>query len=132
MESEALRKIKTMRYIKTSLDVVRTNKIRRTNSLSKSKEEVNHLESLTDRQLEEILAKERKRIAAFNSSVEKSRQGIIKSRERLAVTINKNRALIELRHQLQRAHWEEKNDPTLPKVEQPNSQRNLHEMKLRY
>ncbi len=101
MKSEALRNIRTMRRVKTSLDVARSQKVRTTNSLSKAREEIEHLELLTDGRLEQVLTKERARFAALNMSVEKSRQRIIKSREKLAAMINKNRALMELRHELQ-------------------------------
>jgi hypothetical protein len=131
MKSEALRNIKTMRQIRNSLNAARSEKLRTSNSLSRSREELEHLESLTDSRLEQILAKERERARAFDTSVEKSRQRLIKSREKLAATINKNRALTDLRHQLQRARWDG-NDPTLPKVDEPSSRQKLHQMELRY
>lgn len=131
MESEALRKIRTMRQIKTSLDVARSQKLRTTNSLSKTKKEIEHLESLTDSQLEQVMERERKHFIALDASVEKSKERVIKSREKLAATINKNRTLTELRHELQRARWEGR-DPMLPKVEQPNPEQNLRQMELRY
>ncbi len=131
MESEALRNIRTMRQVKTSLDVARIQKIRRTNSLSKSREKVEHLELLTDRRLGQALAKERARFAALDVSVKKSRQCMIKARERLAATINKNRALTELRYKLQRERWEGR-DPALSKAEQSTSQQGLHQIELKY
>jgi len=131
MEGEALRNIRTMRQVKTSLDVARSQKLRTTNSLSKTKEEIEYLESMTDSRLGQVLAKEKARFAAVDASVERSRQRLIRSREKLAATINKNRALIELRHELQRARWEGR-DPILPKAEQPNPGQNLRQMELRY
>lgn len=59
MESETLRNIKTIRQVKTSLAVFKNRKIKMTGSLSKSQEEVEHLELLTDRGLEGVLAKEK-------------------------------------------------------------------------
>ncbi|MDP2729836.1 MAG: hypothetical protein Q8O55_05085 [Dehalococcoidales bacterium] len=129
MKSEALRKIKTMRQVKISLDVARGQRFRTTNSLSKTKEETGHMESLTDRRLEQTLEKERRRFAAYEMAVNKSRQRVLMSREKLAMTLNRNRALTELRHQLQQSRWEG-NDPVLPKVQarnQPNRQ-----IELRY
>ena len=131
MKSEALRNIKTMGQIRSSLDVTRGQKLRTTNSLSRSKEELEHLELLTDRRLGQVLAKERARFAALDASVKKSRQRLIKSRERLAATINKNRAITDLRHELQRARWEG-NDPAPLRTEQSSSQHNLRQMELRY
>jgi hypothetical protein len=131
MESEALRNVRTMRQVKTSLDVAGRQKLRTTNSLSKTKEEVGHLESLTDPGVSQVLSKETKRLAAFDASVQKSRERLIRSREKLAVTINKNRALTELRHTLQQARWEGK-DPPLPKAEESHPEQNLHQMEIRY
>jgi hypothetical protein len=131
MESEALRNIRTMRQIKTSLDVARSQKLRTANSLSRTKEEIEHLELLTDSRLEQVLAKERARFAAFDASVEKSRQHVIKSREKLAATINKNRALTKLRHELQRARWEGK-DSASPSREQSNPVEDLHSLDIEY
>lgn len=129
MKSEALRNIRTMRQVKTSVDVARKQRLRTTNSLSKMEGEVKYLESLTDPRLEQVLQKERKRSAAREAAVNKSRQRLLRSRERLAATINKNRALTELRHELQRGRWEE--DPP-PKIELSLVQPNLRQMELKY
>ncbi len=103
MKSEALRNIKTMRQIKTSLDVARCQKIKNTNSLYKTKEELESLEVVEDPKLNQILAMERKRFEKLESSMERSRQGLLKSRGRLAVLLNRNRALMKLRYELQQA-----------------------------
>lgn len=131
MKSEALRNIRTMSQVKTSLDIARPQKVRTTNSLSKTREEVEYLESLTDRRLEQVLGKERTRFAAQEASINKSRQRLLRTREKLAMTINKNRALTELRHELQQA-LREGNDPVAPKAEMPASEQNLRQMELRY
>jgi predicted nucleic acid-binding Zn-ribbon protein len=101
MKSEALRSIRTMRQVKTGMDVLRSQRPRTTNSLSKTSGEIEYLESLTDPRLEPVLEKERKRFAAQEGAINRSRQRMIKAREKLAATINKNRALMELRHELQ-------------------------------
>ncbi len=131
MKSEALRKIRTMRQVKTSLDVARSQKLRTTNSLSKTREEMEYLESLSDSRLEQVLQKERKRFAALDVSVEKSKERLIKSREKLAATINKNRAFTELRHELQQARWKGENS-TVPEAEHDAPEQNLHQIELRY
>jgi hypothetical protein len=130
MESGALRNIRTMRQVKTSLGVARNQKLRTTNSLSKTKEEIAYLELLTDSRLERVLAKERARFAIFGASIEKSQQQLIKSRKKLAAIINKNRALTELRRELQQARWEG-NDPMVPKAESAPDP-NRRQMELRY
>jgi hypothetical protein len=131
MKSEALRNLRTMRQVKTGLGLARGQKLRTTNSLSKIKGEIEHLDSLRDRQLEQILAGERKRFATQQARLDKSRQRVLRSRERLAMTINKNRALTELRQELQRARWEE-NDPPAPKAEQLMPEQNLRQVELKY
>lgn len=103
MKSEALRNIRTMRQIKTSLDVARCQKIKTTNSLSRTKEEFESLEVVKDPGLVQILAREKKRFANLESSMERARQGLLKSRGRLAVLLNRNRALMKLRYELQQA-----------------------------
>jgi hypothetical protein len=129
MESEALRKIRTLRQAKTSMDVARKKRVRTTNSLSKTKQELEHLEALTDPQEEErVLARERGRFASFEKSIEKSRHNILNSREKLAKIVNKNRALTELRHDLQKAYWEKQ-----PEARHPNNPgRRLPRMGLEY
>jgi valyl-tRNA synthetase len=112
MPSEALRNIRTMRQIKSGLDLANHMRVKTTNSLSKTEAEVSYLKSLTDGQAGQILAKERKRFATMEITVNKSRQRLLKARDKLAVTINKNRALTELRHELQQARLEGTNPTT--------------------
>ena len=131
MESEALRNIRTMRQIKTNLDLAGSRRVKTTNSLSKTDEEVTRLLSLADGQIEQILAKERKRFAAMGIAEDKSRQRVLKARQKLAITINTNRALNELRRELQQARWEGKK-PAPAKVETPTPKPNLHQVELRY
>jgi hypothetical protein len=106
MASEALRNIKTMRQVRSSLDIARHQKIRTTNSLSKSEDEAAHLLSLTDPRVKQTLEKETKRFAAREESFDRSRRRILKARDRLAVTININRVLTERRLELQQARNE--------------------------
>ncbi len=131
MVNETLRNVRTMRQVKSSLDLVRSQKPKTTNSLSKTKDEVEYLLSLTDQRAGQILAKERRRFAAQEAAIDRSRQQVLRSRERLAVTINKNQALTKLRHELQRARWEGR-DPTPAKVEPSTPEQNLHQIELRY
>lgn len=130
MKSEALRNIRTMRDVKNSLAMARGQRLRTTNSLSKTREEIEYLESLTDRRLDQVLAKERRRFEVLEATISKSRQRVLRARAKLAMTINKNRALTELRHELQRARWEG-NDPGAPKAETA-PEPNLRQIELRY
>jgi hypothetical protein len=113
MESEALRNIRTMRQVKTSLEVARHQKVKTTNSLFKTVEEIEHLESigLDDSQIPQILARERARTAKFEASVEKSRQKLLKSREKIAGLVNRNRVLTQLRHNIQQERDQGKETP---------------------
>ncbi len=131
MKSEALRNIRTMRQVKTGLDVLRSQRPRTANSLSKTSGEIEYLESLTDRRLGQVLGKERMRFAAQEASINKSRQRVLRAREKLAMTVNRNRALTELRHELQRARWEG-NNPAALKVEMPSVKPNLRQVELKY
>jgi hypothetical protein len=63
----------------------------------------------------QLLAKETKHFGAMEASMDRSRGRILKARDKLATTINKNRALNELRLELQRSRLEGKN-PTPEKA----------------
>jgi hypothetical protein len=131
MDSEALRNLKTMRQANTSFDLARSQRVKTTNSLSRTDKEMVFLLSLADPRVGQILAKERKRFATQEAAIEKSRRRVLRSRERLAATINKNRSLIKLRHELQRTRWKGR-DP-VPTTEEPSTaHRYLKQMELRY
>jgi hypothetical protein len=131
MESEALRNVRTMRQLKTGLDIARSQKLRTTNAVSKTMEEVKHLESLADRQLKQILSKEKNRFMAREAVVNRLRKQVLRSREKLAITINRNRALTELRHKLQQAHWGRKG-LAVPATEPTAAKQGLHQVELKY
>jgi hypothetical protein len=103
MESETLHNIRTMRQVKTSLEVASKQRFKTTNSLSKTAEFIEHLESIgTDSEPTlQVLAREKVRAAKFEASADRSRRKLLKSREKLAGVINRNRALTRLRHEIQ-------------------------------
>ena len=131
MQSEALRNIRTMRQVKTSLDLAKNQRVKTTNSLSRTEGEAAYLLSLSDPQVGQILGKERKRFATMETSIDKSRQRLLRAREKLAATINKNRALTELRHELQQSPLEGRN-PTPEKVKVPARKPKLRQVELKY
>jgi hypothetical protein len=135
MDSEALRNIRTMRQVKTSLDVARNGKVKTTNHLSRTEEEIQRLECPEDGRIGQILAKERARANSFEASVEKSRRNLLKSREKLAVIVARNRALTRLRHERQQARGQ-RVEPTLmislDKTHKTLKQERLNEIELRY
>jgi predicted nucleic acid-binding Zn-ribbon protein len=120
-----------MRQVKSSLDLAKNQRVKTTNSLSRTDEEMAYLKSLADGQVGQILAKERKRFAAHEAAVDKSRQRLLKAREKLAATINKNRALTELRHELQQSRLKGRN-PTPEKVKVPTLKPKLRQVELKY
>jgi hypothetical protein len=135
MESEALRNIRTLRQVKSSLDVARHQRVKTTNGLSRKSQETERLEGFTDSQTSQVLAKEKARSAAYAASVEKSRQRLLRSREKLATLINRNRALTELRRELQQAQWQnrEPDSPAVPPVARKTSAYGgSHKIELRY
>ena len=137
MESEALRNIRTMRQVKTSLEVARHQRVKTTNSLFKTAEEIEHLESIgiDTSQTPQILAREKDRTARFEASVERSRQKLLKSREKMAGLINRNRALTQLRHEIQQERDQKKELSSLakPSVKPENSNyRSLRGIELKY
>ncbi|MBI4285888.1 MAG: hypothetical protein HY670_08355 [Chloroflexi bacterium] len=131
MKSEALRNIGTMRQVRTSLDIARGQRCKTTNSLSRTKDEVQYLEHLADKRLPQLLEKERRQFGAQEAAIEKSRQQVLKAREKLAVTVNRNRALGDQRRQLQKSRWGGEG-AALPKTETPAIQPGLRQMELTY
>ena len=138
MQSEALRNIKTMRQVKSSLEVAGLQRMKTTNSLFKTVEESERLESvgLDSSQTAQILAKEKMRAAKFEASVERSRQKLLKSREKIAGLVNRNRALTNLRHEIQHSRELPKGShvaPTGSITETEDLKRSsLHEIELKY
>jgi hypothetical protein len=106
MKSESLRGLKTARHIKSGLDLLRDRRIKTTNSLHKAPQEL-EMVLPEGRALEGMLEKERRRFASQMAAVERSREGMLKLQQKLALTINRNKALMEVRRELQRAQWED-------------------------
>jgi hypothetical protein len=125
MESEALRNIRTLRQVKSSLEVAAKQRIKTTNSLYKTAEEIDHLESLglDSLQTAQVLDKEKARAAKLEASMDRSRQKLLKSRDKIACLVNRNRALTTLRHQIQQDRDRKKSPSALakPLVKQGNS-----------
>jgi len=131
MESEALRNLRTMRDIRTFNDIARSQRFKTIGSVSKTKEEMQHLSSLTDRKLDQVLQAEQRRFALHEAAVERSRKRMRRSREKLAVTINRNRALMRLRYELQMARSGNDN-PSLPPRTESSPWQHLRQIDLRY
>lgn len=125
-----------MRQVKTGLDIIDSRKLRTTNSLSKTSEEIAHLESMNNGKLGLLLEKERRRFAAQEGMVKRSRQSMIRSREKLAATINNNHALMELRRELQQGRRDGE-EPASPASKSrqlvlPAGEKSFNHVELRY
>jgi hypothetical protein len=136
VESEALPRTRTMRQIKSSLDVARKQKARTTNSLYSNNRQNQNTDTAEDKGLSRILEKERRRFAAQEKAVNRSRVQLLKYRERLAKNVNRNRALTDLRLELQRTRFDG-NNVTQPKAVEtgqgkPKTEQALHRIGLRY
>lgn len=100
--------IELMGYTQNSSDIRRMRHIKTDSSMFMTKEERESLQSAMDfRTLGLEVRKERDKFARQDAAVEKFQANYFKARERLAATINKNRAIMELRHELQKRRRKE-------------------------
>jgi hypothetical protein len=125
-----------MRQVKSSLDVARKQKARTTNSLYSNNRQNQNMDSADDKGLQRILEKERRRFATQEKAVNRSREQLLKYRERLAKSVNRNQALTDMRLELQRTRFDG-NHGTQPKVikpgqDKPKTEQGLHKIGLRY
>ena len=130
-------KIKLMGQTKNSSDITGVRDIRTASSLFMTREERESLASAMDfRALGIDTRREIDKFARQDAAVEKFQKNYFKARERLAAKINKNRALMELRHELQKKRRVGE-DPDLEgcKTEEAKpviSQGGFNEIELRY
>jgi hypothetical protein len=84
-------------------DIAGARNIRTASSMFMTRGERESLESAMDfRALSREARRERDKFARQDAALEKFQENYFRSRERLAATINKNQALMRLRHELQR------------------------------
>jgi len=94
--------IKLMAQSRNSTDIPRARDIRTASSLFMTREERESLGSAMDyRTLGLVARREKDKFARQDSVLEKFKETYFMAREKLAATINKNQALMELRHELQ-------------------------------
>jgi DNA-dependent RNA polymerase auxiliary subunit epsilon len=120
-----------MRDVKMSLDTARGQRLRTMNSLSKTRDEIEYLDSLTDRSLDQVLEKEHRRFEVLEATINKSRQRVLKAREKLAMTVNRNRALTELRRELQHSRWKD-DESVVQKERSSEPKSNVRQVELKY
>jgi hypothetical protein len=137
MESETLHNIRTMRQVKSSLEVAAKQRIKATNSLSKTAESIEYLESIGSNSTvtSQVLAREKARAAKFEASVERSRRKLLRSRIKIAGLVNRNRALTRLRHEIQQERDGKKKlsiSNVLPVILENPNYNNLHGVEFKY
>jgi hypothetical protein len=95
--------IKLLAHTRNSIDIPGVRDIRTASSLFMTKEERESLELAMDfRALGPEARRERDKFARQDAAVEKFHKNYLKAREKLAARINKNRALMALRQELQK------------------------------
>jgi hypothetical protein len=126
-----------MAHSRNSTDIPGVRDIRTASSLFMTREERESLGSAMDlRALGLEARREKDKFARQDATVEKFQKSYFRARERLAATINKNRAMMELRHELQeRRRRGESPDPERcnPKeVNLPVGESSFNHVELRY
>ena len=129
--------IKLMAHSRNSTDIPGVRDIRTASSLFMTREERESLGSAMDfRALGLEVRKEKDKFARQDATVEKFQKNYFVAREKLAAKINKNRAMMELRHELQeRRRRGESPDPercNTQEVKPPTGEGNFNEVELRY
>ena len=129
--------IKLMAHSRNSTNIPRARDIRTASSLFMTREERESLGSAMDfRALGPEARRERDKFARQDAAAEKFRKNYFKAREKLAGKINKNRALMELRHELQqrrRAGEEPASQASNSgEVKPPVGESSFNEVELRY
>ncbi|MBM3142939.1 MAG: hypothetical protein FJ005_07835 [Chloroflexi bacterium] len=126
-----------MGYTQNSSDIRRVRHIKTASSMFMTKEERESLQSAMDfRALGLEARRERDKFARQDAAVEKFHRNYFKARENLAAKINKNRAIMELRHELQRARWRRQDphrqEPSTEETKPPISRGGFNEVELKY
>ena len=129
--------IKLMAHSRNSNDIPRVRDIRTASSLFMAREERESLGSAMDfRALGLEVGREKDKFARQDATVEKFQKNYFVAREKLAAKINKNRAMMELRHELQeRRRRGESPDPegcNTQEAKPPTGERSFNEVELRY
>jgi hypothetical protein len=131
MKSESLVNIKTFRDIKNDVEKRGERKIKTTNSLSKTEEELEAIDSIVDdKDLDRALEKERQRFARQDLAIKRVRKKLIAARIKLAKMVNKNRKVTELRHQLQKERGKREDPPQ--KIKRTSKSTNFKEVDIGY
>lgn len=111
MPKGTIKRIRTMRDIKSSLDISR--KVSSVGEDQLYRELITNLENSPEEalKLKIMIRKERIRFASQMVSVERSREGMRKMQKKLAGIIMRNRELMRVRRELQESMWNGDNTP---------------------
>jgi hypothetical protein len=132
MKHESLVAIKTFRDFRTGLENRSERKIKTANSLCRTKKEQKILESLLDEQeLSQARQMDIQRFAQQDLAIKKSQEKILKIRDKLAKTVNKNKQIIELRQKLQKGSWG-KDHSSPQKIKRNFKPSNFKELKIEF
>jgi len=129
--------IKLQGHALNSADILGVRDIKTASSLFMTKEERESLGSVMDfRTLGLEARREKDKFARQDATAEKFQKNYFTARERLAAKINKNRAMMELRHELQvRRRRGESPDPeggSTQEVKPPTGEGGFNGVELRY
>jgi len=133
MKHESLVAIKTFRDFRTGLENRSERKIKTANSLCRTKKEQKILESLIDDQeLSHAIQKDIQIFAQQDLAIKKSQEKILKIRDKLAKTVNKNKQIIKFRRQkLQKGSWG-KDHSSPQKIKRNFKPSNFKELKIEF
>ena len=129
--------IKLMAHSRNSNDIPGVRDIRTASSLFMTREERESLGSAMDfRALGLAARREKDKFARQDQTIAKFKETYFKAREKLAATINKNQAMMEVRHELQqrRRAGEEPASPASNsgEVKLPVGENSFNHVELRY
>lgn len=115
MQRGSLKKIKTMRDVRSSLDAFRNvSEASRRNPIvdGLANADVNKADAV---KLQNMIRKEHNRFMAQMMSVERSRQGMLRVQRKLAGIIKINEEIMRVRRELQELMWNNNGQEPLPK-----------------
>ena len=130
-------RIRLMGQSRNNSDIAGARDIRTASSMFMTREERESLESAMDfRALGIDTRREIDKFAHQDAAVERFQENYFRAREKLAATLNKNRALMRLKHELQRRRRMGE-DPkpeggNATEAKAPTSQEGLSEIEVRY
>ena len=124
MRRESFNYLRTMRQIKTGLDLVREpERIQTTSARFRASFEKELEPQINERAIAVELEDERRKFARQNQSLERARQRLKDTRAKLFAIRAKNERLMVLRHDLQKQRWlDTEGMPTYPAPKPGNSE----------